>query len=186
MNVARTHYQSTGTRRASLVARVVAAVSLTGCLVANSARADTLLLSETSLVAGSQASVFAFQAPGAGTVSAQVTNVNWPQLLSSLSFIATSSSQTMASWFDPPSQTSQTLSFHVTGPGNYFADIFAVAGGPLDLGVYSFCIRFAPSAPPVALPATRGLMLSALAALLAWLRRGRAALASASGHALTS
>jgi hypothetical protein len=133
------------------------------------ARADTVLVSSTSLVIGNQSSVYSFQAPGAGTVVAQVTNVDWPQLLSSLSFTAGSANQVMSSWSDPGSQPSATLSFDVSGPGMYFADILATAGGPLDLGVYSLSIKFLPAAP-VPLPAPAWLLLAGLAALLAWWR----------------
>jgi hypothetical protein len=131
------------------------------------ARADTVLVSSTSLVIGSQSTVYSFQATGAGTMVAQVTNVDWPQLLSSLSFTAGSANHVMSSWSDPGSQLSATLSFNVSGPGMYFADILATAGGPLDLGVYSLSIKFLPATAPVPLPAPAWLLLAGLAALLA-------------------
>ena len=174
---------------------------------ATHAGAETVLVSNTSLVAGSQSSVYSFQAPGPGTVVAQVTNVDWPQTLNSLSFTASSASQVMASWSDPPSQTSQTLSFQVAGPGfatgeeakqvknaiflwkvhqpqdfgrrsavqvagpgMYFANVMAAAGGPLDLGVYSLLISFAP-AVPVPPPSAGWLLLSGILTLAAWWRR---------------
>jgi hypothetical protein len=130
--------------------------------------AATVLVSDTSLVTGSQSSVFLFQAPAPGTIVAQVTNIDWPQTLSSLTFVATSANRVVTSWSDPPSQLSQTLSFQVVSPGTYFADITATAGGPLNLGVYSFSITFVPAVPPVPLPSAGWLLLAGLLGLAAW------------------
>ena len=141
------------------------ALALCG-LAVQQARAETVLVSTTSLVVGSQSSAYSFQTPGAGTVVAQVTNVDWPQALSSLSFVAGSADQVMSSWSEPSSQSSATLSFNVPGPGMYFADILATAGGSLDLGVYSLSIGFQPAAP-VPLPAPAWLLAAGLATLLA-------------------
>jgi hypothetical protein len=123
-----------------------------------------VLLNDTSLVVGSQSAVFSFEAPGPGVVVAQVVNVDWPQALSSLSFSAGSASKVMSSWSDAGTQGSATLSFDVSGPGMYFADIEATAGGPLDLGVYSMCIKFTSAVP---LPASAWLLAAGLVALLA-------------------
>jgi hypothetical protein len=175
MSMAGTQHKGAGARRPSLAKLAGWAALLAWSVVASLAHADSVLVSDTSLVSGSQSTVFAFQAPGAGTVTAEVTNVDWPQLLSSLSFVATSANQTMTSWSDPATQTSATLSFQVMGSGNYFADITASAGGPLDLGVYSLMITFTPAASPVPLPAAGWLLLSGALALVAWLRLRRPA-----------
>jgi hypothetical protein len=129
-----------------------------------------VLVNDTSLVTGSQSAVFSFQAPAAGTVVAQVTNVDWPQALSSLSFVAGSATKILSSWSESGSQQSATLTFDVSGPGMYFADIKATAGGPLDLGVYSMCIKFTSAVP---LPSTAWLLAAGLVALLVWRRAGR-------------
>jgi hypothetical protein len=136
-------------------------------LAVQQSSAETVLVNDTSLVTGTQSSVFSFQTPGAGTVVAQVTNVDWPQALSSLSFVAGSAGKIMSSWSDPSSQASATLSFDVSGPGMYFADIIATAGGSLDLGVYSLYIKFVPATSPVPLPSAGWLLLGAIVTLLA-------------------
>lgn len=142
---------------------------LLSLLAAPVTHAESVLLSDTTLVSGSQSAVFSFQAPGPGTLSIQLTDIDWPQTLSSLSFMATSGNQVLASWSDSASQSAVTLSFQVTG-GHYFADVLATAGGALDLGVYSLCIQFNPTSP-VPLPATGGLLLAGLAAFILIRRR---------------
>jgi hypothetical protein len=133
------------------------------------ARADNVV-SDTTLVAGTETAVFSFEAPGPGTITAQLTNLSWPQPLTSLNFLATTAGEVMSAW---STTTSQSGSFQVTGPGMYFADITASAGGPLDLGVYSLSISFAP-AGPVPLPAGGWLLLTALLILIGWrAARGR-------------
>ena len=119
------------------------------------ARADTMLLSDTTMVFGTQSAVFSFDAPTAGTVTATLENESWPTPLSSLSFLATSASQTLSSWSAP---VAQAESFQV-GPGSYFAHIMAQATGPLNLGVFSLRLSFAPSVGPVPLPASDWLLV---------------------------
>ena len=143
------------------------AVALCG-LAAQQASADMQLVNNTSLVSGTESSVFSFQAPGPGTMVAQLTNIDWPQTLSSLSFEATSADKILASWTDPPSQTAQTLSFPVAGAGTYFADVKATAGGPLDLGIYSLSIEFVPATAPVPLPSPAWLLLAGIVLLAAY------------------
>lgn len=141
-------------------------------LMATLAQASTVLLADTTLVTGSESAVFSFNAPGPGTVSVQLTNLAWPQALSSLSFTATTANQVLTSWSDA-SLSTQSASFLVAAGGTYFADIMAVAGGPLDLGVYSFSLGFTPAAP-VPLPSSGALLLGGVAGILGlilWWRR---------------
>jgi len=161
------------TRVAGLVALLFYA------LLATVAQASTVLISDTTLVSGSETAVFSFEAPGPGTVSVQLTNLDWPQALSSLSFMSATASRIVSPWANADSGT-WGLSFQVAGPGAYFADIMAVAGGPLDLGAYSFSLNFTPAAP-VPLPASGTLLLGGLAGLIGLILWRRGALASSSG-----
>ena len=61
------------------------------------AQADSLLLASTDLVSGSGASTFSFNAPGSGTVTAQLSSLPWPVPLKALSFSATTATDTLAS-----------------------------------------------------------------------------------------
>jgi hypothetical protein len=137
---------------------------LLSLLLAPMVQAESVLLSDTSLVSGSQSEVFSFQAPGPGILSIQLTDVDWPQTLSSLSFMAGTGSQVLTSWSDTGSQSRANLSFQITG-GHYFADVLASAGGTLDLGVYSLSIQFTPTSP-VPLPASGVLLLTGLVAII--------------------
>lgn len=158
-------------------------VLLAGAMHSISAYADNQVVADTTLVSGSSSNVFSFQASGPGVATVQLTNIAWPQNLSSLSFMATTPGSVLTQWADPPANgtTTQTLSFVVPTGGTYFADVTATAGGPLDLGLYSLSISFTPSAVP--LPPSGRLLLGALAMGLALLfvrqRRGQRAAAGA-------
>jgi len=159
-------------RRRSLA---VPAALLLCTMAVSAARADMVLLGDTTLVTGQRASVYSFKAPAAGTVTVQLTNLAWPEALSSLSFMATDGSQVLSSWSAPSSPagpSTQTMMFQVSGSGAYFADVMATAGGPLDLGLYSLSLNFAP-AGSVPLPSSGGLLAVALVLLLGllWGRR---------------
>jgi hypothetical protein len=147
-------------------------------LMATVAQASTVLISDTTLVSGSESAVFSFETPGPGTVSVQLTNLDWPQSLSSLSFMATTANRVLSPWADETSGT-QALSFQVAGSGTYFADITAVAGGPLDLGVYSFSLDFTPAVPAVPLPASAVLLLGGVAGIVGLILWRRGALSPA-------
>jgi hypothetical protein len=143
------------------------------CLfVAAQARADTILVAQTSLISGTVSTVDSFNVTAPGTVTVELSNIPWPQALSSLSFTATSASQVLSSWMMPTSSTpggGETVqSFQVT-PGTYFAHITGSAAGSLDLGLYSVTMSFAP-AGTVPLPDSGWLLAGALLALLALAR----------------
>ena len=96
------------------------------------AHADTMLLSSTTMVSGSESATYSFNAPGDGTVTAELTNLGWPDQLSALSFDATTATDSVSSW--SVQGAAQTETFQVA-PGDYFAHITAAASGPLDLGL---------------------------------------------------
>jgi hypothetical protein len=129
--------------------------------------AEQILLVATPLVQGSLASATPFSVPGAGTVTATLTDLAWPAKLASLTFAATTPTSVLAS-LPGPGQ----VSFNTSAQGIYSAVVGAVASpsGFLDLGWYSLTIGFAPAVP---LPASAWLLLSGLAGLgVALLRRG--------------
>lgn len=159
------HGRTGALRSRGLLTRVTGlAMLLLGMLAATLAQAS-VLVADTTLVSGSETAVFSFDAPGPGTVSVQLTNLNWPQALSSLSFLATNANQVLSSWSEPAgSSAAQSLSFQLAAGGTYFADVTATAGGVLDLGAYSFALNFTPAAPPVPLPSSGALLLGVAAA----------------------
>jgi hypothetical protein len=128
--------------------------------------ASTVLVSDTSLVSGSESSVYSFVAPGPGTVTVELSNLAWPETLSSLTFTATTANRVLSSWQAPGAEME---SFQVSG-GTYFAHVSATAGGTLDLGLYSLYCVFTPASQPVPIPPGAGLLLSALLGLILWRR----------------
>jgi hypothetical protein len=171
---------TTWTIRSRLGVTTVAAVGLLCLSAAPGARAETMLVSQTSLVSGSYSSVDSFSVPSSGTVTVELSNLPWPQALSSLSFMASSASEVLSSW---STQTSSIESFAVT-PGTYFAHVFGSATGPLDLGLYSMTVSFTP-AGTVALPAT-GWMLGMGLLMLLGFARVLGSLDPAAGMSLTA
>jgi hypothetical protein len=167
-------------------------------IVSSQAGASTTLVSNTTLVSGSYSSVFSFEAPGPGTVTAQLSNLAWPTALNSLTLAATTADQVMGQISASAPQSSslglsasamdsaiQSDSFQVVGGVNYFAHVNAVAGGPLDLGLYSLSITFTPAAPSVPLPSSGWLMAFGLIALVAvWGYLNRHLIATGRGSAV--
>ncbi len=146
---------------------LVAPLALTCLSLAPHARADTVLLAQTTLVSGTNSTVDSFTATQKGTVTVSMKGLDWaPTTLSALSFSATSASDVLASW-NGTGMTSNTLTFDV-GPGTYFAHIMATAGGALDLGLYSMVMTFNPNVgpPPMPLPASGWMLLIGMFALM--------------------
>jgi hypothetical protein len=122
-----------------------------------------VLLEKSGLISGSQSFVFEMQAPGAGMVNVQLSNLGWPERLSSVSFAASTATSILSRLADEGS-----TSFHITGPGAYYAHVAGIAQGALQVGLYSLRITFsAGNTPgsPVPLPAALWLLISGLGAL---------------------
>jgi hypothetical protein len=147
----------------------LAPLALLGLVLAPHARADTMLLSDTTMVTGSESAVFSFSAPTAGTVTATLQNQSWPTPLSALSFAATSASSVISAWSAP---VIQAESFQV-GAGTYFAHVNATASGPLDLGLFSLNLSFVP-AGTVPLPSSDWMLLGATLGLFGLIRASSA------------
>jgi hypothetical protein len=151
--------KTTNTMRPSLKLALLAPLALIGLSATPNARADTLLLAQTSLVSGTVATDDSFTTPGAGVVNVSLQNLGWPTQLSALSFSATSANQVLASWTGSGSNiTGGAVTFDV-GAGTYFAHVMATAGGSLNLGLYSMIMTFTPSVP---LPASGWMLLTGM------------------------
>lgn len=130
------------------------------------ARAD-MFVSETELVSGTGSSVESFTVTTAESVTVQLSNIPWPQSLSSLSFMLSSADQVLASW----STDDSTVETYQLTPGTYYAHVTGTAAGSFDLGLYSLSIGTQPAAVP--LPPGGTLLIGALLVLLVlgWLPR---------------
>src|ERR1700722_12753731 len=150
---------TTKTMRLSLKGGLLVPMALTGLAVAPHAWADSVLLSQSTMVVGAESTTDTFTAPSAGTVTVNLTTFGWAAPLSALSFSASSATQVLAS-LSATGVTSDTATFNV-GPGSYFANIMATASGAMDMGLYSMRLTFnAP--PPVPLPSSGWLLLTGM------------------------
>jgi hypothetical protein len=150
-------------------AGLLVALAILGIAHVPQARADTMLLSDTTMVTGTQSAVFSFTAPGAGTITANLQNLNWQVPLSALSFSATSGSDVMSSW---DASNSKVETFQVTA-GNYFAHILATTGAPSDVGLYSLNLSFSGATSPVPLPASSWMLVAGIFGMFLFSRARR-------------
>jgi hypothetical protein len=144
---------------------VAMAAVAAAALFVGSARASVVLYDSAGFIQGQQSGMESFNVTGPGTLTVELTNVDWPMSLSSLNATISSPQSGLLG----PEMGVGTQSFQVAG-GEIFAQWFGTAQGPLDAGVYALKIEFTPAALPVPLPATIILLISGLA-LLAWHRR---------------
>jgi hypothetical protein len=142
-------------------------LSVGACVLSPGARADTVLYEGTGFLQGTQSFVESFYLSTPGTLTVTLTNVAWPEQLSSLNFLLTAPGAPMRS-----EMGAGTEKFEVK-EGEFFAQWFGTAQGPLNTGVYSMKIDFQPAAAPVPIPTSIVLLLSGLALLL-WQRRAPA------------
>ena len=149
------------TMRPSVKLGLLVPLVASGLCLAPHARAESILLAQTTLVDGTTSTVDSFTAPTAGKVTVNLQGLAWPTALTALSFSATSADQVFASW-NGKGLDSGSATFDVAA-GTYFAHITATAGGALDLGLYSLFMTFTPSAVP--LPSSGWMLLTGMLAL---------------------
>ena len=108
----------------------------------------------------------AFKIETAGTYKATLTDFNFPSLFGQLSLDVTTKDTSMGKLTAPGSFVFDAA------PGTYYARLFGVAGGPLDLGLLGVQIE-SFTVPPVPIPAAIVLLASGLCVLgqMAWRRR---------------
>jgi len=131
---------------------------------AGAAKADTVLYDNSGFLQGQQSFSQSFDITQPGTLTVTLSNVSWPEKLSSLDFVLSTAGGLVG-----PEMGEGTEEFQVTS-GRIYAQWFGKAQGPLNLGVYGMKIAFTPSVGAVPLPTSIGLFFSGLA-LLVWQRR---------------
>jgi|SRR5579871_5588574 len=145
-----------------VVARValIAVLGVLGASRSPVARADTTVLKgATTMVFGSASDTYSFTAPSAGTVTAEITNVPWPEPLAALSYNVTSATGILSPMMNGQDVSSSSdVETYQVGAGTYFAHISATASSDaadMGLGLYSVMFTFTPTVP---LPAAAGLL----------------------------
>jgi hypothetical protein len=135
-------------------------------LPGNAAHADMIIYDSMSIFEGQQAFTDSFSVATPGTLTVTITDVNWLDTVTDLSFFMSSPTGTVGSTLTG----SGTESINLTSAGTYSANWFGNAQGLYDLGVVGINIEFRPNGVPVPLPASILLMLSGLGLLFAWPR----------------
>ncbi len=122
---------------------------------------DTLL-AQSTMVFTSQANVYAFNAPGPGTLSIHLEDMTWPEKLQDLSFAILSPSSVLGGM-----SSAGDLSLPVGQSGLLYAAVTGRAGGTMGLGIglYSLRVNFFAAGSPVPLPTAISLLLSGLGLL---------------------
>lgn len=131
---------------------------------AGTAGASTILLDESGFLQGQESFTKSFDITGPGVLTVTMSNISWPEKLSSLNFLLSAASGLLG-----PSMGEGSQQFEITG-GRIYAQWFGQAQGPLNVGVYGMKIEFTPNAAAVPLPTSLALLMSGLG-LLVWQRR---------------
>jgi hypothetical protein len=143
------------------------ALAMTG-LSAGKAAASEVLFDSSGFLRGQQSFVQSFEIDSPGMLTVTLSNISWPERLSSLNLLITTANGLLA-----PEMGEGSFTLEV-GKGDVFAHWFGTAQGPLNIGVYAMKIEFQPfDVVPVPLPTSLALLLSGLA-MLAWQRRQHA------------
>jgi len=151
--------------------RNVLAVLMLGALAfwslgSSPAQAGEVIYDGSGFLQGTQSFTDSFSVPTAGALTVTLTNIAFPELLSTLNLLVTSPSGLLG----PELVGGGTSTFDVTA-GNVTAQWFGTAAGPLQTGMYSLHMEF-QAASTVPLPTSIALFLSGLVLLL-WQRRAR-------------
>lgn len=164
----------------------VAALTLLGGALMQPAHADqvttTLSAPQSVFFEGAESTtVLSLDTTGAGTISVNVSDLEWPVALQSLSFSGASQTQVLSTNTQTNPAHDLTFSFNVGSAGAFFAQVSAVAGasqfGSLfpSIGAYSLDVTFTQQVSAVPLPPAVWLLATGLLgiAAISWVRRRR-------------
>lgn len=119
----------------------------------------------TNLVTGTSMNLTEIVLPSQGTLTVTMKDVQWPALLSTLSFNLVSPSGVIGS-NSMNGATEKVWQFGINAPTTLYASIFAAPAVAM-AGMYSVKLDFT-AGPPVPLPAAGWMLISGIAGLLAF------------------
>lgn len=158
-------------KNTGMMRNMVAGVLLVGGLFGAEANASTVVYEDVGFIRGVGFESDSFTVASDGDYRVTLTDFSFPSTFEELSLSITTYNSTITSitgagWFD----------FEAKSGTTYYANVFGLAGGPLDLGLYGIGVE-SLSAPvsSVPLPAPLLLLSSALVVLGAFGRGGRGA-----------
>lgn len=138
-------------------------------VIGTQAEAATVAYEDVGFIRGAGDQSESFTVSNAGVYRVTLTDFNMPSYFDELTLSVTTrkseiSTVSGSGWFDFDADIGTT----------YFANVYGVAGGALDLGLYGISVEAVNSAvAPVPVPASLFMMASALAVLGAFGRGGR-------------
>jgi hypothetical protein len=139
--------------------------------VADAARASSVLVNAAGWVEGSAALTDDFQVAGPGTLTVTLEDYVFPSALSAVQFDLYGTGSAAPHLMGTMSGAGQE-SFQVNSGMRLSAQLYAVAGGAADIGLYGWKLTFTPQGAPVPLPSTGGLLIAGLV-ILGWIASGR-------------
>ena len=141
---------------------------LAACAAAiGTARADSVLYDQASVVEGQQGFVQSFDITTPGMLTITVSNIPWLDAVSNLTSFMSSTTGVVGTTMNGAGTESINI-----GPGMYYAHWFGDAQGVYNAGVLGINVQFQPAgSATVPVPASLVLMLSGLGFLAAWRRQ---------------
>jgi hypothetical protein len=148
-----------------------ALVATAGLGLADTACAGTQVLNAAGWVQGQSALTDDFMVTGPGTLTVTIQDYVLPTSLQSLTFNLFGTGSATPNLMGSMSGAG-TEQFKINTGQRLSAQLYAVAGGAADVGLYGETLTFTPAGSPVPLPRSGGLLVAGLG-VIGWLASGR-------------
>ncbi|HVY23371.1 MAG TPA: hypothetical protein VG962_08485 [Steroidobacteraceae bacterium] len=150
-------------KRTTALAILLAAGWLVAATPAQADMLGTKVYESTTLVTQPNIDLQTLNITGAGTLTVKLADLQWPDLLGTLSFTLFDATHVIGS-YSLDSTLNGSDGFQINAAGTYYASIFAAPAEGKEGGLYNAQIYFQRVAP-VSLPAAGWLLISGIAGL---------------------